>query len=118
MGGIYRIPYCTKPGRTLCCMLSGASWATPVPERILSPRSALNPDTQPASGENSGGERRGLFTAVRQGQERKTIAFLTDGNGKGEGKLQISSQATDNYRSRESTNVAWAPPVAWKRGSA
>ena len=44
-GGIYAIPYCTKPGRTLCCMLQEWPPGTPVPERILSPRSAPNPDT-------------------------------------------------------------------------
>ena len=43
-GGIYAIPYCTKPGRTLCCMLQEWPPGTPVPERILSPRSAPNPD--------------------------------------------------------------------------
>lgn len=40
MGGIYAIPYGIKPGRTLCCMLQEWPSGTPVPERILSPRSA------------------------------------------------------------------------------
>jgi len=76
------------------------------PNGSCRPGRPLNPDTQPPSGENSVGQRRGLSLEVSQGQKRKTIAFLTDGNSTGEGKLQIGSQATVEYRSRDGTNVA------------
>ena len=62
-----------------------ASWATP--ERILAPRAAPYPDTQLPSGK---------IVSVSHAafhKERKTIAFLIDGNTRVEGKLEIGSQA-------------------------
>src|SRR6266576_1429794 len=43
---------------------------------------------------------------VTQGQERKTIEFLIDGNTKVEGKLEIGSHATVEYRAADGKNVA------------
>jgi hypothetical protein len=43
---------------------------------------------------------------VTQGQERKTIEFLIDGNCRVEGKLEIGSHVTVEYRSADGKNVA------------
>jgi hypothetical protein len=49
---------------------------------------------------------------VTKGQERKTMEFLIDGNTKVEGKLEVGSQATVEYRSAEGKNVAVRVVVA------
>ena len=70
-----------------------ASWATPTPERILPPRAAPYPDTQSQSGKVASVSDAAFALEVTQGQERKTIEFLIDGNTKVEGKLEIGSHA-------------------------
>ena len=47
-----------------------------------------------------------------KGQERKTIEFLVDDDTRVEGKLQIGSQATVEYRTADGRNVAVRVVVA------
>lgn len=83
-----------------------ASWATPIPERILPPRAAPYPDTQSQSGKVASVSDAAFSLEVTQGQERKTIEFLIDGNTKVEGQLEIGSHATVEYRAADGKNVA------------
>ena len=82
------------------------SWATPIPERIPPPWAAPYPDTQSQSGKIASVSNAAFSREVTQGQERKTIEFLVDGNTKVEGKLEIGSQATVEYRAADGNNVA------------
>lgn len=112
-----------KPGRTLCCMLHsgllGDAGSRTDPVAQVGP---LTPTPSHHRARKASVSDAAFSLEVSQGQKRKTIAFLTDGNSKGEGELQIGSQATVEYRSRDGTNAARqvvvTPPVAWKRGRA
>jgi hypothetical protein len=56
------------------------SWATPIPEPILAPRSAA--DAQLQSGKIASASDPDFSLHVTRGEQRKTIEFLIDGNSK------------------------------------
>jgi len=83
-----------------------ASWATPVPDPLVMLRLAPYPDTQSQSGKIASIGDATFSLEVIKGQERKTIQFFVDDYTKVEGKLQVGSQATVEYRSADGKNVA------------
>ena len=83
-----------------------ASWATPVPDQLLPTRSAPAPDNPSQSGKIASIGDAAFSLEITQGQERKTMEFLVDDDTKVEGKLQVGSQATVEYRSADGRNIA------------
>lgn len=83
-----------------------ASWATPVPDRLVPARSTATPDNPSQSGKIASIGDATFSLEVMKGQERKTIEFLVDDDTKMEGKLQVGSQATVEYRSADGKNIA------------
>jgi hypothetical protein len=85
---------------------TAASWATPVPDRLAPVRLSPLPDNQSQSGKIASIGDAAFSLEVTKGQERKTMEFFVDGDTKVEGKLEIGSQATVEYRSANGKNVA------------
>ena len=83
-----------------------ASWATPVPERLLPARVVPAPDNPSQSGKIASIGDAAFSLEVTSGQDKKTIEFLVDDDTKVEGKLQVGSQATVEYRSADGRNIA------------
>lgn len=83
-----------------------ASWATPVPDRLIPANSVPAPDNPSQSGKIASIGDAAFSLEVTNGQERKTVEFLVDGDTKVEGKLQVGSQATVEYRSADGRNIA------------
>lgn len=83
-----------------------ASWATPVPERLVPERYYPAADNPSQSGKIASIGDAAFSLEVTNGQERKTIEFLVDDDTKVEGKLQVGSQATVEYRSADGRNIA------------
>jgi hypothetical protein len=83
-----------------------ASWATPVPDRLVPDRSFPSPDSPSQSGKIVSIGDAAFSLEVTNGQERKTIEFLVDDDTKVEGKLQVGAQATVEYRSADGRNIA------------
>ncbi len=84
--------------------LTLASWATPIPDRIVPARRVPYPDTRSQSGKIASIGDAPFSLEVMQGQERKTIEFLVDGNTQVQGKLEVGSQATVEYRLADGKN--------------
>jgi len=89
-----------------------AAWATPIPDRLVPPRLAPSPDNPSESGKIASIGDATFSLEVMKGQERKTIEFLVDDDTRVEGKLQIGSQATVEYRTADGRNVAVRVVVA------
>lgn len=83
-----------------------ASWATPVPDRLVPERSFPAPDNPSQSGKIASIGDAAFSLEVTNGQERKTIEFLVDDDTKVEGKLRVGAQATVEYRSADGRNIA------------
>ena len=83
-----------------------ASWATPVPDRLIPARLAPAPDNPSQSGKIASIGDAAFSLEITRGQEQKTMEFLVDGDTKVEGRLQVGSQATVEYRSTEGKNIA------------
>ena len=83
-----------------------AAWATPVPGRLIPVTLAPTPDNASQSGKIASIGDAAFSLEVTNGQERKTIEFLVDGDTKVEGKLKIGAQATVEYRSADGRNIA------------
>lgn len=84
-----------------------ASWATPVPDRRVVPEKSFpSPDNPSQSGKIASIGDAAFSLEVTNGQERKTMEFLVDDDTKVEGKLQVGSQATVEYRSADGRNIA------------
>lgn len=81
---------------------------------MVSARLALYPDNPATIGENRADHRSDFSFEVTQGQARKTLEFLIDGDTEVEGKLQIGSQAAVEYRSVDGKNVVVARAAGWK----
>lgn len=85
---------------------ASASWATPVPDRLVRARLAPIPDNLSQSGKIASIGDAAFSLEVTSGQEKKTIEFLVDDDTKVEGKLKVGSQATVEYRSADGRNIA------------
>lgn len=83
-----------------------ASWATPVPDRLIPERSSPAPDNPSQSGKIASIGDAAFSLEVTSGQDKKTIEFLVDDDTKVEGKLLVGSQATVEYRSADGRNIA------------
>lgn len=83
-----------------------ASWATPVPDRLIPARAVPAPDNPSQTGKIASVGDGAFSLEVMKGQDRKTIEFLIDDDTKMEGKLQVGSQATVEYRSADGKNIA------------
>lgn len=84
-----------------------ASWAAPVPEHRVSARLASSATDNPSqSGKIASIGDAAFSLEFANGQERKTMEFLVDGDTKVEGRLRIGSQATVEYRSADGKNIA------------
>ncbi len=83
-----------------------ASWATPVPDRLAPAKLNALPDNQSLSGRIASVGDAAFSLEVTKGQERKTLEFLIDADTKVEGKLEVGSHATVEYRSANGKNVA------------
>lgn len=83
-----------------------ASWATPVPDRLIPARVVPTPDNPSQSGKIASIGDAAFSLEVTKGQERKTMEFLVDGDAKVEGKLRVGSQATVEYRLADGRNIA------------
>ncbi|HYY72496.1 MAG TPA: hypothetical protein VE778_02775 [Candidatus Bathyarchaeia archaeon] len=83
-----------------------ASWATPVPDRLVPDSSFPAPDNPSQSGKIASIGDAAFSLEVTNGQERKTVEFLVDDDTKVEGKLQVGAQATVEYRSADGRNIA------------
>lgn len=91
-----------------------ALWATPIPDRWCRPGWLPTPTTRRPSGKIAPIIDRTFSLEVTQGQARKTLEFLIDGDTGVEGKLQIGSQAAVEYRSVDGKNVVVARAAGWK----
>jgi hypothetical protein len=85
---------------------TAASWATPVPDRLIPARVVPAPDNPSQSGKIASIGDAAFSLEVTNGQQRKTVEFLVDDDTKVEGKLQVGSQATVEYRSADGKNIA------------
>ena len=83
-----------------------ASWATPVPARLIPTRAVLTADNPSQSGKIASIGDAAFSLELANGQERKTIEFLVDDGTKVEGKLKVGSQATVEYRSAGGRYIA------------
>jgi hypothetical protein len=83
-----------------------ASWATPVPDRLVPAKSAPARNNPSQSGKIASIGDAAFSLEVTRGQERRTIEFLVDEDTKVEGKLKVGSQATVEYRSADGRNIA------------
>jgi hypothetical protein len=92
--------------------LTLASWATPIPDRIVPARPVPYPDTGSQAGRIVSIGDASFSLEVMQGEERKTLEFLVDGNTKVQGKLEVGSQATVEYRSADGKKIAIRVAVA------
>lgn len=81
-----------------------ASWATP--NRPVLATSLPAPGNSSQSGKIASIGDAAFSLEITKGQERKTMKFLVDGDTKVEGKLQVGSQATVEYRSADGSNIA------------
>ena len=83
-----------------------ASWSTAASE-VLGPTSmTAPPDNQSQSGKIASIGDAAFTLEVIQGQDRKTMEFQVDGDTKVEGKLEVGSKATVEYRSKDGINMA------------
>lgn len=83
-----------------------ASWAKPVPDRPVPATWVRVPGNSSQSGKIASIGDAAFSLEITKGQERKTMKFLVDGDTKVEGKLQVGSQATVEYRSVDGSNIA------------
>ena len=83
-----------------------ASWATPVPDRLIPATMVPRPDNPSQSGKIASIGDAAFSLEVANGQEKKTVEFLVDDDTKVEGKLKVGSQATVEYRSADGRNIA------------
>lgn len=90
----------------LVVCFSVASWATPVPKRLVPEISSPAPDNPSQSGKIASIGDAAFSLEVTNGQEKKTIEFLVDDDTKVEGKLKVGSQATVEYRSADGRYIA------------
>ena len=83
-----------------------AAWSTPKPNRLVPAKLNTLSDNQSLSGKITSVGDAAFSLEVTKGQERKTLEFLIDGDTKVEGKLEIGSHATVEYRSANGKNLA------------
>jgi hypothetical protein len=96
--------------------LAAVSLAAPIPEGLVPASLLPNPDNQSQSGKIASIGDAAFSLEVMKGQERKTVEFLIDEDTKVEGKLEVGSQATVEYRSADGRNVAVHVVVARASG--
>lgn len=82
------------------------AWSTPTPDQLVANPLQPTPDNQSLSGKISSVGDASFAVEVMKNQKLNTVQFQTDGNTKVEGKLTVGSQATVEYRSDGTTNVA------------
>ena len=90
----------------LVVSFAAVSLATPIPEGLVPASLLSTTDNQSQSGKIASIGDAAFSLEVVKGQERKTIEFLIDGDTKVEGKLEVGSEATVEYRSADVRNVA------------
>lgn len=100
----FRTALCLASLFILCFTV--AAWSTPVLDQHVSTVLTATPDNQSLSGKISAIGDAAFSLEVTRGQERKTMEFLIDGDTKVEGKLEVGSQATVEYRAQNGKNVA------------
>lgn len=83
-----------------------ASWATPVPDRLIRATSVPSPDNPSQSGKIASIGDAAFSLEVTNGQEKKTVEFLVDGDTRVQGKLKVGALATVEYRTAEGRNIA------------
>ncbi|HTT33923.1 MAG TPA: hypothetical protein VMH48_10015 [Methylomirabilota bacterium] len=83
-----------------------AAWSTPVPDRLIPVSPSASPDNASLSGKIASISDAAFSLEITKNQERKVIEFQVDGDTKIEGKLAVGSQATVEYRSNGSSNIA------------
>ena len=83
-----------------------ASWATPVPDRLIPVGAVPAPDNPSQTGKIASIGDAAFSLEIKNGQGRKTIEFLVDDGTKVVGKLHVGSQATVGYRSADGKNIA------------
>ncbi|HKD52564.1 MAG TPA: hypothetical protein VKB90_17280 [Candidatus Acidoferrum sp.] len=83
-----------------------AAWATPVLDEPTPARLAPGPDNPSQSGKIASIGDAAFSIEVTNGQDKKIIEFLVDGDTKVEGKLKVGAQATVEYRSADGRNIA------------
>lgn len=83
-----------------------AAWATSAPNRLRLARLAPAPDTSSQSGKIASIGDAAFSIEVSNGQDKKVIEFLVDGDTKVEGKLKVGAQATVEYRLADGRNIA------------
>jgi hypothetical protein len=83
-----------------------AAWSTPVPDRLAPSDRQPLPDTQSVSGKISSIEDAAFALEVAKGKDVSTVHFLVDDQTRVEGKLEVGSQATVEYRSNGGKNIA------------
>ncbi len=88
----------------LVSCISVAAWSAPICDRAGPAR--LSTDEQLSLGKISTIADTAFSLELTNGQERKVLEFLMDGDTKVEGKSEVGSQAKVEYRSAHSRNVA------------
>lgn len=83
-----------------------ATWATPVPDRLISDRVSSPDDKQSLAGKIISVSDAAFSLEITKNQEHRIIEFQVDGDTKVEGKLAVGSQATVEYRSNGGNNIA------------
>lgn len=83
-----------------------ASWAAPVPDRLVLMSWAPDPTTHPSRARSCGLVTRLSPLKSPRVKERNTMEFLVGDDTKVEGKLQVRSQPTVEYRSADGKNIA------------
>lgn len=84
-----------------CCLPGDAGFWMAGPREIVS-----IPDNPSESGKIASIGDAAFSLEVPNGQERKTMEFLVDDDTKVEGKLQVGSQATVEYRPADGRNIS------------
>jgi len=99
--------------RTALCLatlfltfLTVAAWSAPVLDQPVPSNRKPLPDTQSISGKISSIEDAAFALEVAKGKDVSTVHFLVDDQTRVEGKLEVGSQATVEYRSNGGRNIA------------
>jgi len=83
-----------------------AAWSTPTTVEPSGGSLLPTPDTQSLSGKIASVGDAEFSVQVTKGQDVSTVQFLVDDKTKVEGKLDVGSQATVEYRSNADKNIA------------
>jgi hypothetical protein len=82
------------------------AWSTPLPAQPGASYLQPAPDNQSLSGKITSVGDAEFSLQVTKNQDVNTVQFMVDGKTKVEGKLAVGAQATVEYHSNESKNIA------------